>query len=213
MKNFADTLFDLTFTTRNLSTKLFTYLLKFLSNSIKVDQMEDQNMLETQEDTMEKMEEKLAAVKLLSSLANISVVQESQVEDPKLMFYFIKLLFNQHIKRTQDLTADEDYEMLYVGLMLVKMIVNERKKSLDWTVFNDFVRFLKECSAFSNIPSQLLMLMQELIELVETKGKPGKKRYQDVSAGCIVSNRFDNVIQDLADPLLPVRAHAPCSSY
>ena len=207
-EEFADTLFDLTFTTRNLSTKLFTYLLKFLSNSIKVDQMEDQNMLETQEDTMEKMEEKLAAVKLLSSLANISVVQESQVEDPKLMFYFIKLLFNQHIKRTQDLTADEDYEMLYVGLMLVKMIVNERKKSLDWTVFNDFVRFLKECSAFSNIPSQLLMLMQELIELVETKGKPGKKRYQDVSAGCIVSNRFDNVIQDLADPLLPVRAHA-----
>lgn len=207
-EEFADTLFDLTFTTRNLSTKLFSYLLQFLSNCIKVDQMEAQNTLETEEDTMEKMEEKLAAVKLLSSLANISVVQESQVEDPKLMFYFIKLLLNQHIKKTQDLTADEDCEILYVGLMLVKMIVNEKKKSLDWTVFNDFLRFLKECCAFSNIPSQLLMLMRELIELVETKGKPEKKRYQDVSAGCDVANRFENVIQDLADPLLPVRAHA-----
>lgn len=207
-EEFADTLFDLTFTTRNLSTKLFSYLLQFLSNSIKVDQTEDQNMLEAVEDTMEKMEEKLAAVKLLSSLANVSVVQESQVEDPKLMFYFIKLLFNQHIKKTQDLTADEDCEILYVGLMLVKMIVNEKKKSLNWTIFNDFLRFLKECCAFSNIPSQLLMLMQELIELVETKGKPEKKHYQDVSAGCEVSNRFESVIQDLADPLLPVRAHA-----
>lgn len=207
-EEFADTLFDLTFTTRNLSTKLFSYLLQFLSNSIKVDQTEAQNMLEAVEDTMEKMEEKLAAVKLLSSLANVSVVQESQVEDPKLMFYFIKLLFNQHIKKTQDLTADEDCEILYVGLMLVKMIVNEKKKSLNWTVFNDFLRFLKECCAFSNIPSQLLMLMQELIELVETKGKPEKKHYQDVSAGCEVANRFESVIQDLADPLLPVRAHA-----
>ncbi|XP_076476756.1 transport and golgi organization 6 isoform X2 [Bombus vancouverensis nearcticus] len=207
-EEFADTLFDLTFTTRNLSTKLFSYLLQFLSNSIKVDQTEAQNMLEAVEDTMEKMEEKLAAVKLLSSLANVSVVQESQVEDPKLMFYFIKLLFNQHIKKTQDLTADEDCEILYVGLMLVKMIVNEKKKSLNWTIFNDFLRFLKECCAFSNIPSQLLMLMQELIELVETKGKPEKKHYQDVSAGCEVSNRFESVIQDLADPLLPVRAHA-----
>ncbi|XP_060820385.1 transport and Golgi organization protein 6 homolog isoform X1 [Bombus pascuorum] len=205
---FADTLFDLTFTTKALSTKLFTYLLKFLSNSIKVDQMEAQNMLETEEDTMEKMEEKLAAVKLLSSLANISVVQESQVEDPKLMFYFIKLLLNQHIKKTHDLTADEDCEILYVGLMLVKMILNEKKKSLDWTVFNDFVKFLKECCAFSNIPSQLLMLMRELIEVVETKGRPEKRHYQDVSASCKVSNKFENVIRDLADPLLPVRAHA-----
>lgn len=207
-EEFADTLFDLTFTAKDLSTKLFTYLLEFLSNSIKVDQTEAQNMLETEEDTMEKMEEKLAAVKLLSSLANISVVQESQVENPKLMFYFIKLLLNQHLKRTQDLTADEDCEILYVGLMLVKMILNEKKKSLDWTVFNDFVRFLKECCAYSNIPSQLLMLMRELIELVETKGKPEKKHYEDMSPCCKVSNRFENVIRDLADPLLPVRAHA-----
>ncbi|XP_043522730.1 uncharacterized protein LOC122535335 isoform X2 [Frieseomelitta varia] len=209
-EEFADTLFDTIFTTEVLSTELFSYLLKYLSNSMKLDQKEDQSVLETENDLMEKIEEKLAAVKLLSNLANISAVQEAQIEDPKLLMYFIKSLFNQYIGRRlqihQNSPEEDDCEILYVGLMLMKMILSERKKPLDWTVFSDFVKFLKECCV-SNISSQLLLLIRELIALIESQGKSERKQYQDLSVNRKVSNKFEEALKDLADPLLPVRAH------
>ncbi|KAK9304573.1 hypothetical protein QLX08_004017 [Tetragonisca angustula] len=209
-EEFADTLFDTIFTIEVLSTELFSYLLKYLSNSMKLDQKEDQSVLETENDAMEKIEEKLTAVKLLSNLANISAVQEAQIEDPKSLMYFIKSLFNQYIGRRlqihQNSPEEDDCEILYVGLMLMKMILSERKKPLDWTVFSDFVKFLKECCV-SNISSQLLLLIRELIKLIESQGKSERKQYQDLSVNRKVSNKFEEALGDLADPLLPVRAH------
>ena len=218
-EEFADTLFDVTFTVEELSTALFSYLLKYLSNSMKLDGKEArESALETENaEAMRKLEEKLAAVKLLSNLANISVVQEAQTKDPKSLMYFIKSLFNQHIGRRLKVhqnhspapsSEEDDCEILYVGLMLMKMILSERKKPLDWTVFSDFVQFLKECRASIDISSQLLVLIRELIELIETRGKSERKQYQDLSVNrCKESNKFEEALKDLADPLLPVRAH------
>ncbi|CAD1473467.1 unnamed protein product, partial [Heterotrigona itama] len=209
----ADTLFDLTFTTDVLSTELFSYLSKYLSNSMKLDRKEVQGALETEKnDTLEKMEEKLAAVKLLSNLANISAVREAQIEDPKSLMYLVRSLFDRYIgarlqtRERDSSTEEDDCEILYVGLMLMKMILSEREKPLDWTVFSDFVKFLKE-RCRSNISSQLLSLTRELTELIETRGKSERKRYQDLSVNRKASNKFEEALADLADPLLPVRAH------
>lgn len=202
-EEFADSLFDLTFTIEVLSTKLFSYLLKFLSNSIELDQ---QNLLETEDDIIDKIEKQLAAIKLLSSLANISAVQEAQVENPTSLFCFIKSLFNQYIKKNQTSSDESDCEILYVSLMLIKIILNERKKPLNWAIFSDFVIFLKEC-CISNISSQLLLLTRELIKLIETQGKSEQKHYEDLSVNCKSLNKFEQALKDLIDPLLPVRAH------
>lgn len=202
-EEFADSLFDLTFSIEILSNKLFSYLLKFLSNFIELDQ---QNLLETEDDIIDKIKKQLAAIKLLSSLANISAVQEAQVENPTSLFCFIKSLFNQYIKKNKTSSDESDCEILYVSLMLIKIILNERKKPLNWTIFNDFVIFLKEC-CISNISPQLLLLTQELIKLIETQGKSEYKHYEDLSVNCKSLNKFEQALKDLIDPLLPVRAH------
>ncbi|XP_076245856.1 transport and golgi organization 6 [Calliopsis andreniformis] len=207
-EEFADSLFDLISTANTLSIELFSYLLKFLSNFMKLDDEEGvQNLLETEDDVLEKIEKQLAAVKLLSSLANLSVVQEAQMDNPEAIFSFVRSLFNKYTKSRQSVSDEGDCEILYVSLMLIKMILSERKKPLNWTVFNDFVKFLKECCKLPNIPTQLSLLIKELIELIETQGRSERKHYQDLSVDRKPSNKFEEALRDLADPLLPVRAH------
>ncbi|XP_015430063.1 PREDICTED: transport and Golgi organization protein 6 homolog [Dufourea novaeangliae] len=207
-EQFADSLFDLTSSTNALSTALFSYLLQFLSNSIKSDNKEEtRNLLETESEVMERIEKRLATVKLLSNLANISSVQDAQIEHPEPIFSFVKSLFDEYITKTQMSSEEDDCEILYVSLMLIKMILSERKKPLNWPAFNDFVIFLKERCTRSEIPEQLLLLMRELIDLIETQDRSERKHYRDLSVDHRVSTKFEEALKDLADPLLPVRAH------
>ncbi|XP_076182485.1 transport and golgi organization 6 isoform X1 [Ptiloglossa arizonensis] len=207
-EKFADSLLDLTSTTNILSIELFSYLLTFLSNSIKSDHEKGaQNLLETEDDMIESIEKQFVAVKLLSSLANVPVVQASQIENPKPILSFIKLLYEEYIKKGQNSSEEGDCETLYVSLMLIKMILSERRKPLNQAAFNDFIKFLKKCCSLSNIPKELLLLTQELIELIEIEGQIEQKHYQDLSVNCKTSNTFDNALKDLVHPLLPVRAH------
>ncbi|XP_031828491.2 transport and golgi organization 6 isoform X1 [Nomia melanderi] len=207
-EQFADSLLDLVFTTNVLSISLFSYLLEFLSDLMKLDNKEEaHNLLETENDIMDRIQKQLAAVKLLSSLANISAVQEAQIENPNPIFSFIKSLFNEYIKKRQISSEEDDCEILYISLMLIKMILGERKKLLNFMAFNDFIIFLKECCGLSNIPMQLLLLMKELIELIETQGHSQSKHYQDLTINHKTAKKFEEALRDLADPLLPVRAH------
>ena len=204
----ADSLFDLTSTTTELSTELFSYLLKFLSSSMELDdQVEVENLLETEDDAMENIEKQMAVVKLLSNLANISAVQEAQIENPKSILSLVESLFHQYAKKRESSSGGDDCEILYVSLMLVKMILSERKRPLNWIAFSDFVKFLKECCTLPYVSMQLSLLMKELIQLIETQGRSERKYYQDLSVNHKMSNKFEEALKDLADPLLPVRAH------
>lgn len=204
----ADSLFDLTSTTTELSTELFSYLLEFLSSSMELDnQVEAQNLLATEDDGMENIEKQMAAVKLLSNLANMSAVQEAQIENPKSILSLVKSLFYQYTKKRESSSGEDDCEILYVSLMLVKMILSERRKPLNWIAFNDFVKFLKECCTLPYVSMQLSLLTKELIQLIETQGRSERKYYQDLSVNHKTSNKFEEALKDLADPLLPVRAH------
>lgn len=207
-EEFADSLFDLISSTNAVSIELFSYLLKFLSNLMKLDNKKEvQNLLETEDDLLEKIEKELAAVKLLSNLANLSAVQEAQLENPESIFSFIKSLLNQYARRKESMSDEGDCEILYVSLMLIKMILSERKRPLNWTAFSEFAKFLKECRNAPSIPVQLSLLIKELIELIETQGRSERINYQDLSLDRKPSTKFEEALKDLADPLLPVRAH------
>ncbi|XP_078043925.1 transport and golgi organization 6 isoform X2 [Augochlora pura] len=207
-EQYADSLLDLTSTSKELSIALFLYLLQFLPNLTKLKNKEGSDeLLETENDTLDKLQNQLVSVKLLSSLSNMPAVQEAQIENPEPMFSFIKSLFNDYIKERQMLPAKDDCEILYVSLMLIKIILSERKKALNLPAFNEFKLFLEERRTVSNMPTQLLVLMKELIELIENQGQPKRKNYQDLSVECRSTKKFDDAVKDLTDPLLPVRAH------
>ncbi|KAK2582513.1 hypothetical protein KPH14_004811 [Odynerus spinipes] len=201
----ADSLFDLVSPDKELTTNLFSCLLKLLSDSMKWTHT---NTLETPFDTIERIEKQLAAIKLLSHLANKSVVQEAQLKNPESLLNFIKSLFTEHIRKNQNDSENDDHEIIYISLMLIKMILSSDNKMLDQTSFESFAVFLKEQCSNSMIPSQLVDLMKEILPLIECKKQQSNNMYyEDLSVDYRNTNKFEEAIRDLSDPLLPVRAH------
>lgn len=207
----ADTMFNLVSTTKHLFSSLFRYMLKFLSNINKLsNEVKQQKLLETENDKIERIEKQLAAFKLLSQLASTSTVQDAQVKNPKPLLNFIKSLFDEYkmnIKIYQTKSEECECEILYISLMLIKIILTESKAVIEIELFKNFCIFLKDLSKNSDIPTQLKTLINEVVVCIETHSRFEGRCYQDLSKHSIASNKFDEAIKDLADPLLPVRAH------
>lgn len=204
----ADTIFDLVSTTKDLSPSLFCYMLKFLSDLNKWNyEVEQLKTLETEDDKIERITIQLAAHKLLSQLASISTVQDAQVKNPETLLSFIKSLFDEYTKNNLDKTEENECEMLYISLMLIKMILLEKSAVIEIDLFKDFKTFLEDHLKNSSIPVQLKSLISEVVACImkhDSRTRSERKCYQDLSSS---SNKFDEALKDLADPLLPVRAH------
>lgn len=210
----ADTALDLTSTVKDLPSSLFRYMLKYLSNMDKLSyEVERRQVLETEDDKVKRIAMQLTAYKLVSQLASTSAVQDAQVQNPEPLLSFIKSLFDEYARSHEDTEAGE-CEILYISLMLIKMILVERKAALRIDLFKDFGVFLENRREKANMPTQLKSLIDEVISCIITYDSKGKSRassenmcYQDLSVNPKASNEFDEAIKDLADPLLPVRAH------
>lgn len=202
----ADTIFDLVSTTKDLSPSLFCYMLKFLSDNWSYE-IEQSKTLETEDDKIERITMQLAAHKLLSQLASTSTVQDAQVKNPKKLLLFIKSLFDEYTKNHLDKSEENECEMLYISLMLIKMILLEKSAAIEIDLFKDFKTFLEDHLKNSDIPVQLKSLISEVVACImkhDSRTRSERKYYQDMSSS---SNKFDEALKDLADPLLPVRAH------
>jgi len=206
----ADTVFDLISTVEDLAVSLFCYLLKHLSNVNKLNKIAQ--VLETEDDKMKRFTKKLTAYKLLSQLASTNVVQDAQAKNPELLLSFIKPLFNEYSKNDEAMKESE-YEILYISLLLIKSIFTEKKK-VKTDLFKDFSAFLKDRRDDANIPTQLKLLMNEVIGCImhdsnEKSFRFKETYYQDLSIDpkTTTSSKFDEALKDLMDPLLPVRAH------
>lgn len=211
----ADTVFELVSIAKDLSPSLFCYMLKFILNINKSSyKVERQKMLETEDDKIEHITMQFAAHKLLSQLASTTTVQEAQVKNPMPLLSFIKSLFDTYTKSYQGKTEENECEMLYISLMLIKFLV-EKKGTLEIDLLKDFATFLENHRKNSNLPMQLRSLIDEVVACIVTYDPNEKSRarieerkyYRDMSINPITSNKFDEAIRDLADPLLPVRAH------
>ncbi|KAG5330342.1 TNG6 protein, partial [Acromyrmex charruanus] len=204
----ADTIFDLVSIVKDLSPSLFCYMLKFLSNINKWNyEIEQSKKLETEDDKIEHMTMQLAAHKLLSQLASTSIVQDAQIKNPEPLLSFIKSLFNEYTKNHREKTEESECEMLYISLMLIKMILLEKSASIEIVLFKDFKMFLEDHLKNSNVSTQLKALISEVVACITTHDsqiRTERKYYQDLSSS---SDKFDQALRDLADPLLPVQAH------
>ncbi|XP_018404878.1 PREDICTED: transport and Golgi organization protein 6 homolog [Cyphomyrmex costatus] len=204
----ADTIFDLVSISKDLSLSLFRYMLNFLSNINKWNyEIEQPKMLETEVDKIERIMMELAAHKLLSQLASTSIVQDAQVKNPEPLLSFIKSLFTEYTKNRSDKTEENKCEMLYISLMLIKMILLEKSASIKIDLFKDFKTFLEDHLKNLNMSAQLKALISEVVACITTHDsriRTERRYYQDLSS---LSDKFDQALRDLADPLLPVRAH------
>ncbi|XP_039307388.1 transport and Golgi organization protein 6 homolog isoform X2 [Solenopsis invicta] len=203
----ADTIFNLVSTVKDLSPSLFCYMLKFLSNANKWSyETEQSKTLETEDDKIERITMQLAAHKLLSQLASTNIVQEAQMKNPEPLLSFIKSLFDEYTK-SHSKTEENEYEMLYISLMLIKMILVEKSAAIKMDLFKDFKTFLEYHQQNSNMPTQLKSLISEVVTCIMThdsRTRSEKKYYQDLSSS---SKKFDEALKDLTDPLLPIQAH------
>lgn len=201
----ADTVHDLVCIAKDLSPSVFTYVLNFLSNTNKANWTEQREILEAEDDRMEHIEIQIAACVLLQLLADMNTVREAQAKEPQWLLSFIKSLFTKYTRKQQGKMEESECELLYLSLMLIKTLVDEKVK-LEINLFKNFSVFLKK-HVNSRIPMQLKSLINDVVRCIETYGTSEKKHYQDLSINSISSDKFDKAIKDLADPLIPVKAN------
>ena len=204
----ADCLFNLVQTDETLACSLFTYLLKSLSKFRNSTSIKKNNILESEIDKIEQVAKQLAAVKLLTRLSSTKIVQEAQIKNPKPFLSFVKSLYEEtrsNITKTTEDNQDEDFDVLYVSLMLVKVILTDRGKPQNWQPFEEFAKFLEKEKSFGPEPEHVISLVNEIINIVRTHST--HQRFYDLSVDTERQSEFDKALKDLADPLLPVRAH------
>lgn len=186
-------LYDLVINNDDLSTLLFHYLLK--------SSVDNNQSIETSIENEEKyINKKMELMKLLIKLANNRNIQKAQIKNPINILNFVKLLFN-NINNNKD---DENIEILYVSLMLIKLILEEEKPN-DWQPFDEFSLFLMNKNI--KINDNLTSTINELITIIKKRGIKPSKFDQDTSIDDKKQREFDEALKDTNDPLLPVRAH------
>lgn len=205
-EEFGDCLLSLVQTDKKLSYNLFCYLLKSLSSFDKERTKNIRNFITSDDEKnlsdMHSIEIRLVYTKLLSILAETSAIQEAHVKNPEHILSFIKSLIKE---QSQENTTE--FDVLYISLMLIKVILtNKRRTDLEWKSFDELVTSLDELQGL-NTQSELLSLAKEVETLIKTRGASARPQYQDLSETNQEATEFDKALRDLADPLLPVRAH------
>ena len=200
----ADSLFDLISNDNKLALDLFNYLLRSFSRLNKIKSHDTTTpVLENSEDTFDRIKKRMASMKLLANLAETRTIQEALVKKPEPLLDFVKNLFNE---RTDD---QENVEVLYVSLMLVKIILTDNKKPEDFSGFMELKDFLKGVKKQGEkLPETLLALVEQILDIIECPGKSTTRRFYDLNMdGPKKESDFERALRDLTDPLLPVRAH------
>lgn len=205
----ADCLFDLV-KDKQPSFDLFTYLLKVLPElNDAAQKAQEGNLLEEDEDgqeIFEIIEKQIVAVKLLTLLSGTSLVQKAQVKNPDPLLDFIKFLFRQLNSNNHTTHNELDVGMLYISLMLVKIILTDGNVGQTWETYQNFIKSIKQQFDFKRMPQQIVSLVEEIETIIKKKGS-AYPSYCDLSVENTNISEFDKAIANLADPLLPVRAH------
>lgn len=196
-EEFCNALFELIKEDNVMAFKLFNFLLKRLANF----ETDPGNRLETSWDIVDRITKHLSSVNLLVQLANLSIVQKNNLEKPENLLSFVKSLLTKQLDSNKT-SQDDEMDVGYIGLMLVKQILEESQDCKNWTPFEQLVSFLEG----RNVSSSAKKLVDEIVHVVKVKKKSTSKNYEDLSSSKEKSE-FEKAREDLADPLLPVRAH------
>ncbi|XP_050307289.1 transport and Golgi organization protein 6 homolog [Anthonomus grandis grandis] len=184
-----------------LLTRLFKYLLKCFGQREKYFKKANEELLNLESDVMtEYFERRLVVVSALSVLADNKKVQKEIIDSPgDIVCFIIDVLYRtieSNMHKTEDFESDEFQTMFTVVMILNALIANHSKKTLK--TFKSLCEPLKVIQSEAK-HKELIDLIGTILKILETE-KTTKIHIEDRS-------EIDLILEDICDPLLPVRAH------
>lgn len=190
----------------NLLSVLFTYLLnclverdKYFKSSSNKDLLKHEMDFVISEDT----EKKLTVFKLLSVLTENKEVQEYINETPNSVVHYIKSVFEKTIEsrmhRTNAYESDGFQSIFTLVMVLQALIKSSTKDNLKiYQVLKGPLGSIHQECANAEMKDLLENILRTLT--AEENLKPNRSAGKDIS-------ELDKAIEDVCDPLLPVRGH------
>ncbi|XP_030757835.1 transport and Golgi organization protein 6 homolog [Sitophilus oryzae] len=187
---------------KDLLKKLFIYLLNCLNNKQKYFQRSDDRLLTLENEIMnEYFERYLSVYKLLSTLAEDKDIQKLIVESPQEIIVFIKQILEKSqetgVHKSSKFECDEFQTLFTVILVLNALIGNTSKIN---KMFDDLIEPLQTISNETK-HSELRTLIEQILNNL----KIDKSKSRNIDNG--EKSTLDVVVEDICDPLLPVRGH------
>ncbi|KAF7262784.1 hypothetical protein GWI33_004125 [Rhynchophorus ferrugineus] len=183
--------------------RLFIYLLNCLDDEDKYFKKGQEDLLAIENDISGYFEKAVCVYRLLSTLAEDKYVQKMVVESPEEIVVFIKNTLEKTLQDRTHITRhseSEQFQRLFLVVMVLNALVN-----------NDIKQSQKH---FKELISSLQIIKDEtdhvelstLIEKILEQINISESKVSNVSIE-ETKSKFDLALEDICDPLLPVRGH------
>lgn len=204
----ADVLLRLMKHDLSLLTSFFSYLLNCLINPGKYFKLQQnrRDLLELEEDATldEVTERKLAVYKLLSELAENKDITKHINENPTIIISFFKQVFQSAIDNKVHNSIDletEEYQTLFTSVMILNLLI--KNNCQDLRAYKSLTGLLKTISENGSNNTELQTLTRETLYKLLGNIKVEK----DDETECPEKIELEKALEDVCDPLLPVRGH------
>lgn len=182
--------------------KLFGFLLNCLTDKDKYFQKSNEGLLNLECQFMnEFVERKLIVYKLLSDLAEDKDIQKHITESPDDVIKYMNDVFEKSIAGSIHKDNDsesEGFQTFFTVLMILQMLVsNSSKDNLKtFNLLSESLAVIQDEAANKEVGD----LVGRILEILE-RGTPGRMVVEEVKS------ELDKAVEDICDPLLPVRGH------
>nr|XP_022900965.1 uncharacterized protein LOC111414039 [Onthophagus taurus] len=200
----GDVLIKLCRKNEDLYISLFLYYMRTLKDTEKYFKLTtnlDLLKLEDEVTLDEVTERKLMVFQNLSALAEDVLIQEHINENPKTIIDFLKdsltNILTSNIHKSLDFDSDDFQNVFTTVMILQALVMNSTKENLKYyKTLSEIVHTLF-CETLNIELKQLLKTIDNILCNDDFKQKSKK----------VVKSEVDKALDDITDPLLPVRGH------
>lgn len=185
----------------DLRFALFFYCLnepkKYTSNT-------DKTLLELEDDFCidETLDRNMAVYKLLSELSEDKNIQKRIGDEPKELIEYIENVLDKEIEQfTRDKRNETDPDEQ--AFFTILMILDALTANSDESTLSAYERLIPSLNRLTNVKNiEYKSLIVRIMDNVKTRRGCTRKTYESVEI-----TKVDKALEDVCDPLLPVRGH------